>query len=273
MPSSPPTTETAAVQDACSPVCDVLRKPKRKKKMRGWHRMLGMLTAIPLLWVLVTGVLLNHADDFGLNESKVTNPTVLEWYGMAPKSLPYEVKAGKHSVVEWDGVVFYNEQAVELTGEFLGAAPDGDGCVIVSSEEVLRMAVDGELVEKLDELSLPEIPLAGVGVSNGKTYLANKDGWHEPDADWIECLPNNDVVAVPVVKEVVTDEALNERLLEKWVGEGLPMSRVILDLHSGNFLGSWAKYFYDFVALCAIVLIGSGVILHYRTSKRNRKQG
>ncbi|MCK5887555.1 MAG: PepSY domain-containing protein, partial [Alcanivorax sp.] len=44
-----------------------LRKPTRQ--WRRWHRWLGLLVAVPVLILSVTGVLLNHIDAFGWSNS------------------------------------------------------------------------------------------------------------------------------------------------------------------------------------------------------------
>ena len=188
MPSEPKSQESPIpFQVGCSPICDVVRKPKRRKrKSRPWHRWLGLITALPLIWVLATGVVLNHAEDWGLHEKMTTNPTVLSWYGMTPKSEPQSIELNGLKITHWDGLTFLQEEPLKLNGSFVAAIPFQQGCMVASTEEVLLFDAEGGLIETLDELSLPELPLIAVGENKQLPALKNATGWHQPDEDWIE---------------------------------------------------------------------------------------
>lgn len=255
----------------CSPVCDVVRKPKRRKrKSRPLHRWLGMLATLPLVWVLVTGFFLNHADDFKLDEKFTNAPWIMRAYGMMPKGEPLKAPLECVSVAEWDGVVFVNDQVVEQTGTFLGAAKDGEMIALVYEDAALRYNAEGELIESLDELSLPTLPLTGIGQYEGQAFIKNADGWHRPDVDWIEWQKAESTSITTLELEVVDDESLRAELAGLWNGGGLSYYRVMLDLHAGNFLGSFAKYFYDLVIVCTLWLISTGLVLQYRATRRQK---
>lgn len=264
LPDSP-----APFQVGCSAACDVVRKPKRKKrKSRPWHRLLGMISALPLIWVLLTGLVLNHSEDFGLDSVELTSPLVLSAYGMTPAGEPVSVAVHDHSITLWDGVVFFDQTQFDVEGELLTALPLQDCVAVVSDQTVLRVDFEGSIIEKLDELSLPAIPLLEAGIINEQMALRSSDGWHLADADWLEFSVVNEAVK-PITLQPLEDGNLKDALRSRWAGGGISLSRFVLDLHAGNFLGSFAAYFYDFVVLCTLWLIGTGLVLQYRTSRRN----
>lgn len=266
-----PTESEVQFAIGCSPVCDVVRKPKRRKrKSRPWHRILGMLSALPLIWVLITGALLNHKEDFGLDETEIASPIVLAAYGMTPTGNPMSAVCAGKVITYWDGQVFFQDSAIELSGDFLGAVADGDGVAVVSSESVVRLGPEGEFIEVIDELSLPSLPLLGVARSEASVMVKNADGWHAADAEWLEFSHQSTLSLQPTDLQVLEDDELKKRIARSWSGGGVSLSRLVLDLHAGNFLGSFAKYFYDFVVICTLWLIGTGLILQYRTSRRNK---
>lgn len=255
----------------CSPVCDVVRKPKRRKrKSRPWHRTLGMLSALPLVWVLITGALLNHKEDFGLAEIEITDPLVLAAYGMTPSGEPMSMESAGKRVTYWDGQVFFQDSAINFSGKFIGVVADGDGIAVVGDEFVTRLDSNGELVELIDELSLPSLPLLEVASSDKWVLIKNAEGWHRVDADWLEFTIDKQQNPQPIELQPLLDKELKKLIAASWSGGGIPLSRLVLDLHSGNFLGSFAKYFYDFVVICTLWLIGTGLVLQYRTSRRNK---
>ena len=99
--------------------------------------------------------------------------------------------------------------------------------------------------------------------------LHSSDGWHLADADWLEFSDISETVT-PISLQPLVDGDLKDALGSRWAGGGISLSRFVLDLHAGNFLGNFAAYFYDFVVLCTLWLIGTGLVLQYRASRRNR---
>jgi hypothetical protein len=49
-----------------------------------WHRRIGLVLSVFLLWMLASGVLLNHSDDLSLSKRFINNTKLLQWYGVAP---------------------------------------------------------------------------------------------------------------------------------------------------------------------------------------------
>jgi len=67
---------------------------------------------------------------------------------------------------------------------------------------------------------------------------------------------------------------LKAALRQAYRGSGLPLERVLLDIHSGRILGTWGVYLMDAAAILFLVLAISGVWLwsKRRTSQRAHLQ-
>lgn len=248
------------------------KKVKQRLSRRG-HRWLGLLLALPLTWVLLTGVVLNHSADWGLDSKKVSSSWVLDAYGMSPKGQPVGMSIEGKQVSEWDGVLLVDGASHSLDGKLLGVVKDGEGISVVTSRAVLRLGAGGEVIEVLnDELSLPALPLVAVAQTDKGVFLKNAEGWSLMDAQWLGHEKVEGAGLSVQQPSVIEDEATLEELRSTWAGGGVPASRLVLDLHAGHFLGSFGAYFYDFVALCTMILIVTGVILFYRKPRRNRGQ-
>ena len=246
-----------------------IRAPK-KRRSRPWHRVLGFLTALPLVWVVITGALLNHTVDWKLDRIQLIHPWLLRAYGMVPSGDPVGVTIGRHEIVEWDGQLFLNAEPLAVSGNLVGAVADDDGLAVVTSDAVLRLDESGAVVETLDRVALPEIPLTGVAAEHGRTLLRNAGGWHVVGPGWLEFTPAGEVSVVGQTPSPMANEDSINRLRSAWSRGGLPASRVVLDLHAGRFLGSFARYFYDFVAICTLWLCLTGLILFFRKPRQNR---
>lgn len=244
--------------------------PPGKRRARPWHRVLGILCTLPLLWVTLTGAALNHTVDWQLDRIRIDHPWLLRAYGMAPSGEPVRISAGRHEVALWDGQVFLDASPLEVAGTLVGAVTDGNGVAVVTDTGVLRLDGSGAVIESLDGVSLPEPPLLATAEENGKVLLKNAAGWHEVDEAWLEFTPRGQISTSPQTPSPIADQASRQRLGRAWSDGGLPASRVLLDLHAGKFLGSFSKYFYDIVALCTLWLCVTGAILFFRKPRRNR---
>lgn len=241
-----------------------------KRRARPWHRVLGLMTALPLVWVVITGALLNHTVDWKLDEIQIENGLILSAYGMVPSGDPVGLSIQDRRVVSWDGVVFLDGRPLSIVGSLIGAVSDGDGIAVVSDEQVLRLDAAGESIEYLDELALPELPLTGVAMDSNNVWVRSGEIWHLVSQDWLTFESHDDVGFDPQELLVVTNDEERAILRKAWSGEGVPASRVLLDLHAAKFLGPISKYFYDLVAICTIWLSVTGLMLFFRKPRRAR---
>jgi hypothetical protein len=221
-----------------------------------------MFSALPLVWVVLTGAVLNHTVDWKLDRIMIDHPWLLRAYGMVPKGEPSGMSAGNFQVAEWDGLVFVNGKAVEMSGRLIGALADGNGVAVVTDSQVLRINESGEVLETMDELSLPTLPLTGIHASDGAMFLKNGEGWHRVEKDWLEFVKASDDLEAQNLRPLPPEKL--PALRKAW-GEGeLPLSRILLDAHAGRFLGGFGKYFHDLVAVATLWLCATGVILFFR---------
>ncbi len=240
-----------------------------KRRARPWHRVLGLFAAVPLVWVVITGALLNHTVDWKLDRIMISHPWVLGVYGMTPQGEPRGVKIDDHEVTEWDGLIFIDGKSVDLNGRLQGVAKSGEGLVVVTDSQVIRLDATGRVIELLDEVSLPALPLTGVHAGEGALHLKNAAGWHRVLDGWLDFEKTESTFESQVLAPLA-DQARIEQLRVVWSDGGLPVSRVLLDLHAGHFLGSFSKYFYDLVAVATVWLCVTGLILFFRKPRRPR---
>ena len=232
------------------------------------HRWVGLFSFIVLLGIVVTGVVLNHGVDLDLDERRVTSSGVLRLYGMEPGGTPvgYEV-AGKR-VVEWDETIFFEGRLLDFKGELVGVAPLTGEIAAVCREAVYLLDEEGTLLESVSSALLPAAPIEAVArLDDGALVLrAEGSGWVLQPGIGVE--PWSGVDAEWMVGGAVGD-AEREGLLESLRGEGLPLSRVILDFHSGRIFGPIGVLVYDAAAIAVLLLSATGLWLAIRNFYRS----
>lgn len=240
------------------------RRGLRLRSLFLWHRRLGLVAALLVVVLAATGLLLNHSPALGLDRQPVRSPWLLARYGIEPLRDWPTYRAGPLWVSELDGRLYLNEGRLEAAGEaeaLRGAVQTPQGLVAVATERsLLLLTPEGELVERLDEASLPG-PVEQVGLDpKGALVLETPGGSYRADPEFLSWsrLREADGGAVRWAEPVSPPPALRRALLARWVPD-LTVERVLLDLHSGRLLGRHGELVMDAAALLLLLLALTGL--------------
>ena len=237
-------------------------EPKKRRRIaRHWHRWLGLFAAVPLLWLSVTGLLLNHIVDLGLNDKRVSAKWILKRYHQLPEGKPMAFKANERLVAEWDGALYLDGKFLEgFEGELVGAVGVKDKLVIATKESVGVFDGSDAMAIELDELSLPVLPLQGVAVAENGLLVKSDSGWSSFSDDFLLFEEWNDS-AEAVTFHLLNDEELGDLESAITSSRSMPLDRVIGDAHSGKLFGWPGWLIMDLTALGAIILTILGLRL------------
>jgi hypothetical protein len=230
-----------------------------------WHRYIGLAAALFVIILASTGLLLNHTDEIGLDSIPVSSPALLDWYGI---HAPADVRAfdtGTLTVAELNGQLFANNVRLpNIEGTLIGAVAFNDMVVTATENQLVLLTPAGELVERMDSSAGVPSGIQAIGISNtGLPVIRTRQGDYRSDAGlmkWIGIPAVNADWAMPAT----LDKATRQSLDNAWRGNGLPLERVMLDLHSGRILGHWGVYLMDAAAILFLLLSISGVWLWIR---------
>ncbi len=243
-------------------------KPSRKRSGRNtpsrillrWHRRLGETIAVLLLVACTTGLLLNHTEGLNLRDLKIKAPWLLDWYGMQPENHPISYQTGTDTLSSLEGTLYYNGTPLIDSDSLIGTATTPDLYCAASTSELLLLSTDGQLIERLNTASLPHPTLVGIGLDHSKSIIINTpQGLYTKDADFIEWTPAENPGPITWSTPIPTSPILNDAILTAYRGQGLSLYRIILDIHSGRFFGSWGPWLTDFTAIGLLLLTASGL--------------
>lgn len=247
------------------------RRGRRWRSIFLWHRYLGLASALLVALLAVTGIAVNHVDSWGLSDARVREPWLLNWYGLAPQSAIVSYPAGDLWASELDGRLYLQGRTLEHDLVRLrGAAAVQEMVVIAGASALLILSRDGELIERLGSESLPG-PIRRLGVDDqGRVVIETDDGLHRADQAFLGWEPAHEQPRWSQSAEL--PDALRDRVLQAFRGDGLPLERVLLDLHSGRIFGHYGIYMMDAAAVLLLLLTLSGVYNWWRHRPRRRRR-
>ena len=232
------------------------------------HRYLGVAAALIVALLAVTGLLLNHAEELPFLERPVRSELLLDWYGLSPEGELASFPAGRHWAVGLERGIYVDARYVAASeAPLIGAAAFDDFLVLATRDSLLLLTADGEanLIDRLQSESLPgELRRIGRG-ADGHLRVEAADGIHRAGRDFLswQAVDPSEPVRWSATAELPPER--RRAVLASFRGEGLPLGRVIADLHSGRILGSSGYLLMDGAALVLLLLTGTGFYNWRRT--------
>lgn len=218
------------------------------------HRYIGLFSALVLLMLAVTGIALNHTEDFKFDSQFIGNDSLLNWYGIYAPDTKHAFKTNHHYLSQFDKQIYLDEQFILNSSEDLQGAVETDDFIAVAlSESVLLLSLEGEVIEQNDKQGLEQIGINAtqqVFIKQADKVLFSDDGllsWQAASDEKIEWS-----------KQSVLAENIKTKIKHKFRGAILPLERVLLDIHSGRFFGNIGVIIVDLCGVLLILLVFSG---------------
>jgi len=245
-------------------------KLPRKRVILAWHRWMGIVSALFLVVLSVTGLVLNHTERLGLDDIQIKQSFLLSRYGMSAGS---DIDAfrinGSDTLSHLNGQLFYNSASL-LSGELpLGILESPPITVVATAHQLIYLSDGGELIESIPSSQLPYSKLIAVGLSaEQRPVLIAEEGNWTPDANWLEFQTYEGSYTVDPLTRAELSESSAASILEAFQGSGVSLYRVLLDLHSGRLFGWGGRTLMDLSALAILLLVTSGIAGWLRKSRR-----
>jgi hypothetical protein len=231
-----------------------------------WHRRLG-LTSLALVMILaLTGLTLNHTDALRLDERPISSRALLNWYGLKPVERPESYTAAGRYISYAGGSVYLDDQIIAESPEaIIGAAPVAGGIAFATPSSLTLIDSDDLVAKRLDASQLPGSVRAIARSQSGGLIIRTPAAVYSSQSLDLWQLTQEQAVWS---QAVVLPAQFSETLMQGFRAQNLPLSRVLLDLHSGRIFGTWGPLLMDAAAIFLVLLSLSGFYNWYATRKK-----
>jgi len=230
---------------------------------------LGLATCLFLVLLALTGVLINHAHQIGLDKRGVQITWLLDYYGIGqPRNIIQF--AQEPSLIGIDNQLWLGERLLlEASSPVLSALWFKTQIIAIDANQLYIFDHLGQLLETQNvSTGLPPQLIELSTTTEGELLLSTQQGLllgEQQLLDWRNVKRQNQQVqsSKPQIAQA------SPKLLILARSKHLSWERVILDLHSGRVFGAWALWLWDFVALVILILSLSGIWM-WRHKKSRR---
>lgn len=225
-----------------------------------WHRRLGVVSALFVLLLAVTGLMLNHSHELGLDHAPLENAALRHFYGVAPATTPdglvQALPAGELRAE--GGHLRLGSREIGACPQLVGVVEQPQQVLVVCSNRLWLLTPAGEVIDQADSVrGVPE-GLSAVGQGQGQVLLRRGEESLSVDLGDLSVKP---AAPAPGV-------AWSEAAPAAAGDADLSWERVLLDLHSGRLFGRWGVLLMDAMALLFLVLAVTGVVMALRRRHR-----
>lgn len=235
---------------------------------RKLHRYGGLVSALLIIVICSTGILLNHTDELALSRQTIRTGWVLDWYGI---ELPAARSFGSGTVTatQLDRQLYAGSEPIPGSYAALrGIVSTAAGLVIATDSQLAVLTADGSYIETLDALYGVPVNIRRIGTDpDGQVIVENDAGiWRTTGIldDWQPAGAAAVTWSLPAKLPGATQTAIEAHFR----GNGLTLERVILDIHAGRIFGSAGPWLADAIAILFILLAMTGIWMWARTRPR-----
>ncbi len=245
------------------------RVKKRGIKLRTFyraHQYMGIGAAVFVLLIALTGILLNHTDDFTFDKTHVQSDWVLDWYGI---KIPEKIRSfrveSQYITLMGEDLYFNTHEIGNNFRQFIGAVGVNGVFVVAVNHAILLLTEEGEIIDTLGEADGVPAGIQQIGVdAKGSVVVKTLYEHYQPDDDFLLWQRKDDALLIHWAAPHAISTHFKAELQHHFRGESLPVERVLLDLHSGRFFGRYAPWLFDAVAILLTALALSGTWLWFR---------
>ncbi len=250
------------------------RKSQKVSVTRRFHRSVGVVASVFILFMVISGLTINHSNQLGFDQRQITKSFLLNWYGLHEPQDIYSFAVGNDWLSFTGSQLYLNGNPVSTISNGVGAVAIQDMIIAAGGNELLLLTYKGELIERIDWKIYSADPVDSIGLLNGGAVVVRSMGqlWL-PDSELLGWQRVETPVTSPVwSRSEPAPLELQQAVIQSYSG-GLSLEQFLLDIHSGRIFGTAGILVYDLLAVIVAFMAISGLILWVRGRRKNQRNG
>jgi hypothetical protein len=226
------------------------------------HRTLGISSAVFVILLSFTGILLQHSARLDLDSNFIKADFWLSWYNIDVPEISNYFTAGTSSVSLIDDTLFYNTGLIrDDVAALVGFVALNQYSVAASSERLFLLGEEAGLIETLESVHGIPTPITAIATIDQDLLLVQSGAdITSVNLDSLETdVLSRSIDSIPWSSESSADELISEQIRIQYGNSLLSWERLVLDLHSGTVVGQWGVFLMDTMAIIFLVMAISGV--------------
>jgi len=232
-----------------------------------WHKRTGITVSLVLVFLVFTGIFLQHSNDLSLDKSYLASQQLLKIYGIESQSVT-AFKTKNHWVSFANGSTYLDKQFLDYVDaiELTGAVEVKGKIILASASEIYITESNGRLIDELYITDYVTDAIQGLSMNNkGEVIIFGSNENWLLNKDFLKISKYKDSPA-KVVSAKNIDDDLESYIQEDSVKRIITWERFMQDLHSGRFFGQVGVYFIDIISVLLLILAITGIVLWSRSS-------
>lgn len=249
-------------------------KNQKVSVTRRFHRSTGVGAAVFILFMVMSGLVINHSNQLDLDQQQITKPFLLNWYGLKEPQAIHSFAIDNDWLSFAGSQLYFNGISVSTISNGVGAVAVQDMIIAAGDDELLLFNNKGQIIERIDWDTSSAGPIDSIGqLADGTVAVRSSRGVWLADAEFLGWQRADDNASSPqwsISKPTPGD--LRQTVIQHYSG-GLSLEQLLLDMHSGRIFGTIGIVVYDLLAIVVGFMAISGLILWVRGRRKSKRNG
>jgi len=248
------------------------KKSKFRRRVAKWHRRVGILSALFVILLSITGILLNHTTAFSLDKYFVSSSWLLDLYSVDRPSVR-SFSMGERWLSESGSRIYIDEDYLAVCeGSLVAGLAFEAYWLAVCHAEILLFSLDYELIERIGRSQGLPTPIQRSGKCQQVACLKSKGENYMIDVDALEWQRTDmsDAISVDWRTPAIAPSEIIASIEVQARAHIVSVEKVVLDLHAGRFLGKLGPLIMDAVAILFLLFAGSGIYMWAMKESRHK---
>ncbi|WP_151194746.1 peptidase [Methylophaga frappieri] len=221
--------------------------------------LLLLMTGLLIVFWLGSAILLNHQSFLGLDKVKISTAWLKQHYQVGELQADKAYVLAGHVIVGVNEKLYVNAQPLlNLPRPLVGAVALEDLLVLATDDALILLNKEGEYLDTLGAAAGIPPQIQNIGVHYSEPVLQTYTGMWRGNflLDQWELMSLQGVSwSQPETMSSASRKAMEVQLY----GDGIPINRVLTDLHTGQLFNGIARFFIDVWLLLLIVIAFHGM--------------